>query len=263
MPAPSIPRPTVLLCENCGYPLSSLDEQHACPECGTPAVESDPARRIGPLWHNRPGPGAWIDIALALLTKPGRFFRDLKLGGSNVMPRLFLLSIACLVGGGWALSESLWNDRHAPIAWGLGMLAAKAVLLLSYLEALGVTFFSWRRGWRVPFRLAERVVCYASFGWVPAAIGLILLNSAWQSGALADAIRPWLPAAGVFPAASLVPAVFIAVGGVLILGFEAWVYVGVRHVRYANPPNAHPSHLKSVPATSQTSRLDAERSENV
>ncbi|MEM7576454.1 MAG: hypothetical protein AAF328_03175 [Planctomycetota bacterium] len=243
MTSPQAPPANALLCETCGYPLPGLDDTHLCSECGTPAKDSDPARRTGPLWHTRPGPGAWIDVALALLTRPSGFFRSLQLGGSNVRPRLFLVSVACLVGAGWAIGEAVWNDRPAPLAWGLGMFAAKAVLLLSYLEAAGVTFFSWRRGWRVPFRLAERVVCYAAFGWVPAAAGMMLVNIAWQSGALADTVRPWLPASGVFPVSSLVPIILIANLGLLIMAFEAWVYVGVRQVRYANPPQARPGHV--------------------
>ncbi|MEM9752006.1 MAG: hypothetical protein AAF916_01325 [Planctomycetota bacterium] len=257
---PRVPPAKLLLCETCGYPLANLEPDSACPECGTPSANSDPARRDGPLWQQRPGPGSWVDIALAMITRPGDFYQRLRLGGSNVMPRLFLLSVACFVGASWAVSESLWNDRPPPLAWALGMVAAKAVLLLSYLEALGVTFFSWRRGWRVPFRLAERVVCYAAVGWVPAAIGLILLNTAWQSGALGDTIQAALIRVGagdssVFPTASLIPAVFIAVGGVLILGFEAWVYVGVRRVRYANPPDAR--------CATPSPHLDAPQSENV
>ncbi|MEM8782719.1 MAG: hypothetical protein AAGE65_07655 [Planctomycetota bacterium] len=254
-----VPPPNLLLCEACGYPLPGVNESQACPECGAPAARSNPARRTGPLWNTRPGPGAWIDIALAMLTRPAAFYRELRLGGSNVMPRLFLLSVACLVGAGWAVGEAWWNDRPAPLAWGLGMLAAKSVLLLSYLEAGGVTFFSRRRGWRVPFRLAERVVCYAAFGWLPAAAGLIGLNVAWQSGGLAETLRPWLPASDVLPAASLAPIVFVAIGGVLILGFETWVYVGVRQVRFANPPQAQPARSPNPNPT----RLDAEHDANI
>ncbi len=237
-----VPPPQPLLCETCGYPLPSLEHTQACPECGTPATASDPALRTGPLWHSRPGPGAWIDIALALLIQPSRFFRTLRLDGSNLMPRLFLLSVACLVGGGWAVGEAVWNHRPIPLAWGSGMIAAKAVLLLSYIEAAGVTFFSRQRGWRVPFRLAERLVCYAAVGWLPAAAGMMLVNVAWQSGALADTLRPWLPASGLVPATSVVPIILVANAGLLMMLFEAWVYLGVRQVRYANAPKTRPTH---------------------
>lgn len=257
-----VPPPDLLLCDHCGYPLPGLDDNQACPECGTPASASNPARRSGPLWATRPGLGTWIDVVLAMLFRPAAFFRNLRLGGSNLLPRLFLLSIACIVGAAWAIGEAVWGGRPAPLAWALGMAAAKAVLILSYIEAGGVTFFSRQRGWRVPFRLAERVVCYAAVGWLPAAAGLIVLNAAWRSGALADIIRPAMNTLGVPTSSGLpagvFPAVFVAVGGLLILGFEAWVYVGVRRVRFANPPGARPTRTKSTDqTTSDSPNLDA------
>lgn len=219
-----------LLCESCGYPAQGLPADADCPECGETLADSNPKTRTGPLWRHRPSPGSWIDIAVDLLVRPRRFFRTLRVDGSNLTARLYLLSIACIIGGAWALSELLWIGRPAWLAWAMGIVAAKAVLALTYIEAAGVTFFSKQRGWRVPFRLAERVVAYASLGWLPAAGVLIVLNRLAHAGIITDALRP---VAGHL-ADEFVPAVFVAVGGVAMLAFETLVYTGVRQVRFAN-----------------------------
>ncbi len=222
--------PDAWLCETCGYPMQGLHLDADCPECGRPLAESDPARRTGPLWQARPGPGAWIDIAVDLICRPRVFFRTLRTDGGNLPARLYLLSVACLVGGMWALAEVAWLGRPAWLAWAMGMIAAKATLVLTYIEAGGVAFFSKQRGWRVPIRLAERVCGYAALGWVLAAAALIVLHRFAQSGEIARVLRP--VAGGL--ADDLVPATYIAVGGIAMLGFETLVYTGVRQVRFAN-----------------------------
>ena len=156
----------------------------------------------------------------------------MRADGGNLLPRMYLLSVACLIGGGWALGELLWIERDPVLAWALGMLAANVVVALSYLEAGGVTFFSRRRGWRVPFRLAERVVCYASPGWFVAAGGLMYLAKLHHG----EDLVPLLSAVSGSLGPQLVPAVFAAAGGLTLMGFECLVYVGGRQVRVANSP---------------------------
>ncbi len=236
-----------LLCESCGYPLDGLAPAGDCPECGDPVAASDPRRRTGPLWARRPGPGAWVDVVVDLIARPTRFFRKMRVDGSNVLPRLYLLTVACVGGGGWSVAELAWNGRSALWAWVGGMLAAKSVLLLSYTEAGGVAFFSRQRGWRVPFSVAERVVCYASPGWLPAAAALIVVHH-YASG-------PWLvgwlePLTGSRTLArQLIPAAYILIGGLAILGFESLVYIGVRQVRFANRPAHRPRFAAMHPPT--------------
>ena len=49
-------------CSSCGYDLSGLPAESACPECGTPA-----SHRGRPIAERDPIPGAWLDLFLAFL----------------------------------------------------------------------------------------------------------------------------------------------------------------------------------------------------
>ena len=115
-------------------------------------------------------------------------------------------------------------------AWGYAMLAVNAVLIMTYVETLGVTFFSYRRGWRVPFATAERVACYASVGWVPATVVMAGIHLALETRTLQ---RWWLIHFSQWTADYTLG--LWAVGfGLAILGFESLVWLGVRRVRYGN-----------------------------
>lgn len=139
--------------------------------------------------------------------------------------------MASVTGVVWGLFNFALMDRGGLMSWLLGMVAAKAVLLMSYVEAVGVTFFSRRRGWRVPFGLAERVTGYASVGWVIAAVvlgGLSLLTGngraeAWVGRLFPDFFEPDLRL--LLGAAGL---------GAAVMGFEVLVWTGVRRVRFGN-----------------------------
>ncbi|MEM9881417.1 MAG: hypothetical protein AAF800_00685 [Planctomycetota bacterium] len=212
--------------------MDKLPGDADCPECGRPIAASRPERRVGLPWQHAATPRAWLATAAAIATAPRRSFGRLHLGGSNLRDRLFLLSVASLVGGGWGLATLALTDRGFLMAWLQGMAAAKVVLAMSYVEVLGVTFFSRRRGWRVPLARAERVVAYASVGWVAAAAVLTLLRAVDAAG---HADR-WITRA-VGTAAIDTGLLLAAVGfGLAVLGFEALVWVGVRAVRFGNAP---------------------------
>jgi len=94
---------------------------------------------------------------------------------------------------------------------------------------LGVTAYSKRRGWRVPFRLAERVCCYASVAWLPgvlvAGLGMVLIEHFlagrfWFESLLGLVKVRWLFYTGLFMFS--------------LLWFETLVWVGVRQVKFAN-----------------------------
>ena len=250
------------LCERCGYRLRGLPPHGDCPECGQPIARSDPVHRPGLPWQHRISPRAWLATCLLVMLHPKRAYRMLRVdqagvdgdgrplmatydpddGGrlSNRHDRLFLAAFAVGIGAYWG---AIWMVMQLPrpALWA-GAVAA-AILVLCYIEAAGVTWFSRRRGWRVPLRLGERVVCYAAVGWLPA--GLILCKlfvlhvgpQLWQvrftgglmQGDIAD--LPWL----------------VLIGGVSILWFEILVWLGVRQVRYANAPPAQPA--QTLPET--------------
>ncbi|MEM8737481.1 MAG: hypothetical protein AAGG38_03245 [Planctomycetota bacterium] len=201
-----------------------------CPECGQPIEASLPRYRVGPAWQRRMTFRAWADTAWSVVRRPGHLFRTMQLGGSNLSARLFLLSIALLVGVGWGAFWIVGLDKGVLAGWLMGMLAAKLVLGMTYLEAAGVTFFSWRRGWRVPFGTAERVTAYASVGWVVAAVVLggflALADRQWIADELGVRLERWIPYYRYLLAA--------AGFGAAVFGFEILVWTGVRRVRFGN-----------------------------
>ncbi len=231
--------PDTLLCESCGYPIEQLlgDSRGPglaadCPECGQPLADSLPEIRCGPPWEGRRTFLNWCLTVAVLLTRPRRTFRELTLEGPNLGGRLFLLINVCVVGVVVATASLVGHGRGGLTAWLVGMLAAKAVLLLTYTEALGVSFFSRRHGWRVPLGLAERIVCYASIGWVPASLLL-----AFGSLSFGRWVR-WAALLPVFAVGSRLAEALVGllVAAVLFLCFELLVWTGIRQCRFANRP---------------------------
>lgn len=240
---PGFPDPESL-CEVCGYRLQGLAAAGDCPECGEPVAASSPTHRIGPAWQTRPSLKHACHIVMALSLTPKRFFRRMRADGSNHTARLFLLLVALLIGLGWGA----W----AWAAWAVGITLAVVhgvsvgvtVLLLSYIEALGVTVFSRRRDWRVGYRLAERLVCYSSIAWVPAAAVMAVAYGLVRSGRLdrwmARLLGAWEPWQSL--------ALLVLIAATVMLWFEVLVWIGVRQVKHANrcaesPPPASPREM--------------------
>ena len=231
MPDPAGPRafPTDdSLCERCGYPLRGLPIEADCPECGQAVAESSPAKRGG---YGSPKSGWWIAgmrVSVMMFFAPRRLYRGLSIQGGNAMARWYLASIALVCGLAWGfLWGAIIENKVFAIHAMLG--ACLAILAMTYIEMLGVTAFSRRRGWRVPFRLAERVCCLAAVGWMPgvliAGIGLLVLST-FAAG------EPWFERL-----LGLVRVSWICYGGLFVLSllwFETLVWLGVRQVRYAN-----------------------------
>jgi len=185
-------------------------------------------------------PGTAARTLFGLATRPAGFFRGTSIDGSNVPPRVYVLGVACLTGLMWGVGEAWALRTPIPLAFGYGMVAAKLVLVCAYVEALGVAYFSRRRGWRVPLRVAERIVCYASPGLFLSAALLLKLRMALATGALP--LPRWfldLPGADLL----LVVVPF----AVAVLSFEALVWVGVRQMKFAN---GRPGHARTQPTTS-------------
>jgi len=169
----------------------------------------------------------YLSTIVALTCSPNRLFRTMRVGGSNLPPRLFLLITALLTGVVWALAEVLVVRRPVVMGYLTGMIAAKTVIALAYVEALGVAYFSRKRGWRVPLRQAERLVAYASPGLLLAGLLLMKLRITHHADLLP--LPLWLSDA---PGGELL---LLAVPFALsILGFETLVWLGVRRTRYAN-----------------------------
>lgn len=163
---------------------------------------------------------------------PKRFFRTMRVDGSNIPARLFLLIVAGVIGLLWFLGVMFLSRSQGGTTWAMiyGLIVCDSVIVLSYIEAAGVAYFSRRRDWRVPMRLAERLVCYCSIGWVPAA-GVMGL-AVWLE--TSNIIQRWMTRLlGHWePLQSL--GLLVLVGAVAMMWFEVLVWIGVRQTKHAN-----------------------------
>src|SRR5262249_5559751 len=113
--------------------------------------------------------------------------------------------------------------------------AGVAVIGMTYIEALGVSFFSRRRGWRVPWRLAERVVCYAAVGWIPATMLCVKAFMLVPSGYFFRLGHRW---GGSWDTLEVfVPVIVLSLS---VLWFETLVWLGARQMRFANEESQKP-----------------------
>ncbi len=225
------------LCEDCGYALKGLLAEGDCPECGKRIAESSPGLRLGLGDRDR--------VDLGLVRRPGAYFRAMRVDGSNGPARWFMLKIILMIGLFWLLWGSTRGDWSLGTDLFTGGVVMGSLYLLSYVEVLGVVFFSRRRGWRVPFGLAERLVCYASIGWIPAVIVMGIAVDRYVAGDIDRWMRQLLGVWGTWQSIELL----VLVGTVAMLWFELLVWIGVRQTKYAN------FHGEAVP-----SEIDAEES---
>lgn len=243
------------LCERCGYPLRGIHADAACPECGQAVSDSLPERRDDQTLPQGARLSGYLPAVWAVLTHPKRAFKRTPTHGSNNPPRRFLAVnalFAAMIWTGMTAACDLWLSV-APLR-GLSfprlvvhfVVVYHAIVTLTYIEMLGVTAFSQRRGWKVPFRLAERVCCYASVGWLPGV--LIASVAVWLLRENAVG-RPWFE-----QLLGLVRVGWLVFGGVFVvslLWFETLVWLGVRQVRFANawqPPTPDPVEPVAAPS---------------
>ncbi len=229
LPLPAFPGPETL-CESCGYALKGLRPEGGCPECGQPIAASSPELRTGPNWQARPTPANALRVVVGVVLKPSRFFRNMRVDGSNIPARLFLLIVAGGIGLLWFLGVMSLTYNRTTWAMIYGLIVCDSVIVLSYIEAVGVAYFSRRRDWRVPMRLAERLVCYSSIGWVPAAGVMGLAIHLVGNGSIDRWMNRLLPAWEYWQSLALL----VLVAAVAMMWFEVLVWMGVRQTKHAN-----------------------------
>ncbi len=250
-----------MLCEECGYPLKGLDQEGACPECGRPITQSLPENRPGSAWQRAPGFFSWVRTNWAVLRLPKQEFSRIRIeprSGTGLLILNTLLTAALFIdpwvgvvvkdparaarheGGvqGWAIVAGMWILET--------VFAAAVLWLLTWVEFLGIRFFSRRRGWRLTPEGAWQVCCHASVGWLMLGILPVLTLAAFQAlvrlfhvgpprGGL---LRGWGAFSGMSWSDLIYGAGLFCAVMAGMMTFEILVYVGVRRCRYAatKPP---------------------------
>lgn len=237
MPRPaSNPAPTqdaAILCETCGYDITSLESGMNCSECGRPVASSLPESRRGSPFQNRPGLGNLAATWWLALARPSALFDAIRIDPTS--SRLLLRST--LVIAGILLSPGPWTDfarilRDAPaLAWMFNVaVGTLALWILTRIEMIGIRTFGNRHGWRITPEVATAVCAHASVGWI--VTGVLFLISVMLpfpniSITLPASFGAWSVNVGVIAA----PTVALLAGLVV---FELLVYLGVRRCKYAN-----------------------------
>jgi predicted RNA-binding Zn-ribbon protein involved in translation (DUF1610 family) len=219
------------VCERCGYPLHGVAREAVCPECGQSVERSDPGRRVGLPWQNRSTPGGYLATVTRLVLRGQRSFDVLRLGGGLLRERVFLLINAALCG---AVALLLWRAAGYTGGGWLALMMAGGAAGMTYVEAAGVAYVGRRDGWRLGWREAERVACYASVGWPPAGAVIAKVLIVQEEHMRTGFWPRWWPQAW-FPASvssDVIAVAVIACGAVM--GFELLVWLGVQRVRYGN-----------------------------
>lgn len=166
-------------CEGCGYDLTHVPQERRCPECGLDVEMSlTPGySRPGCAWEDSPGLITWARTSLALLVRPGVFYRRLKLRTPDDLARRFALwqYVALgFVGAAWALMVSVAAEQKrfddlvvVPVACFLWV-PLGAWLAQQTAGAIGVSWGLARAELADP-RALRKVVAYEGiFVWLPA-----------------------------------------------------------------------------------------------
>ncbi len=232
--------PNAFLCETCGYTLSGLSLDGACPECGRSIELSHPARRVGTPWQRASNPKTWVTTGVAMARKPRATWNTIRIDMASASNLTWLNCVASSAGlaillfsiaaaRGFEVSTALFN------AVLLILVGTISLVVLSGIEYIGIRLFGRRKGWRVTRDVAATVVAHASYGWLLLPITIPFF---WFLAATGfDRALGGSSGLGVVGAA-LTTIALIAGPGVPLLAFEILVYIGFRRMRYANPPNA-------------------------
>lgn len=104
------------------------------------------------------------------------------------------------------------------------------LLLAAVIEHYGIRFFGRNHRWRVTKDVARAVVAHSTPGWLVASLLLALIIGVDQFVSLS----PYVP--GI----RLPIGIVLALGAIFLglLAFETLVYIGMRRMRFANPPES-------------------------
>ncbi len=225
------------LCETCGYRLQGLPPEGNCPECGTAIQASHPDHRPGLLWQQRQTLRTWWTTNWCVMMHPKQSFRRMNTGGSSDEEFMFFITNGFVASMIYIISWFGVVRRYGGPPVGTESLpfccsVFPAIAVLTFLEAIGITHFSGKRGWRIPFRKSFRLCAYCSAGWFPGVLLLVTITLPTPK----EVISGWID---LLPTGLPVPTWFLFWAGVFavtVLPFEILSSIGMRQIRYANAP---------------------------
>ena len=151
---------------------------------------------------------------------------------------LVLLALACVIAAA-PMGLSVWiggpqtGRAHAGYALVFTATAALGTAGLSLVEACGLAFIGWRRGWSRSAGHVLGVVGHASPGWIA---GGVACGAAWQ--VLERTPDAWMAGPIVVQGSLVLPGgwpvgvVLALAGGVGLMAFETLAYWGMMGVRF-------------------------------
>lgn len=237
----------VLLCERCGYVLSGLPTEAACPECGKAITESLPSVRT--LAYDPTRGMGWVRVACTMVRSPIGAYSCMHVGvqqARGFAERSFAL-VSALTG--FAVMV-LWIDAwfrartHDPDAFAVAVLQAivsglvvacgtfALLWIVMLIERAGSrTIGAWHR-WRITREVAYCVCAYASVGWLLGVLGAVCWG-VWYVTRGRDAAISRSDEG--FYVMNLGPAAVVLLG---LFGYELLVYIGLRRCKFANVEGA-------------------------
>lgn len=243
----SKPAPDVLLCERCGYVLSGLPTDAACPECGKAIAESLPSVRT--LAYDPKRGMGWVRVAVRMVRSPFGAYSCMHIGAQQAggfAERSFAV-VSALTGFAAALllfdsrfrAQTLDPDAYAAtvlqaIVSGLVVACGTFALLwiIMLIERAGSrTIGAWHR-WRITREVAYCVCAYASVGWLMGVLGAMCWGM-WYVTRGRDALIARSDE-GLYAMNLGLPAV-VLLG---LFGYELLVYIGLRRCKFANVEGA-------------------------
>lgn len=240
------PDETDILCENCGYMLNGLPDSGNCPECGSPIDLSVSERfRTPPLWEDRDGGlplwDRFFRTSADIIFRPRRFFRNSNSRG-QIQPavrfaRIHLALSAVLLGGAAWLHWSWYQRdivRFSPPPHWLAMVMLPALCIgtyvaMSLLIRLAARLTAWEaayRGYRLPYPVVVRALCYHTAHFLPVALAALITVFGYTQ----------LRGRGYFQLTSVTTYLYVLCGLVIVSAiylFDTY-WIAMRNLMYAN-----------------------------
>lgn len=212
-----------LLCESCGYPIDAGPPDAACPECGRPVALSNPSRRIGSPWQQRPALRSWLSTNLRTLRRPAAAWTTIRVETTR---SAWLLATNLGVASAFATCAIIpaAGPTYIPMFF-VGTLLLLAAL--ASIEYNGIRFLGrWHR-YRITPGVALAVIAHASVGLIVAGAGVALFAQAFRH---IDRLRAF-PFRETWANAATHLGIPFALG---IIAFSALSGLGYQALRYAN-----------------------------